>query len=643
MSTTSRDVFSVSVLGCAAALTIGILYSHHTPTPESDVADRPNVVLGDRYVSSNTCRACHPRQYDSWHRSFHRTMTQVAAPQTIVPDFDGVVVSAVRGRPMRLERRGEEFWADFDDPDSPVTPRRILRQVVMTTGSHEQQQFWYATDRNRLVSKLPAIYLIAEKRWIPRQAAFLHPPDDPAGSDTGAWNAVCIACHTTSGKPQIDTPFGFRPALQQEFDSHVAEFGIACEACHGPAEEHVRLNRRPDRRYTLHLTNGTDPTIVDPRRLPPQRSSEVCGQCHGIWEFYNVAGERQANQSGLPYRPGDELRDTRFVAQPTSNIDSETMKEILADDPRFVTDSFWSDGMVRVSGREYNGLIESPCYRNSHSNERTLTCSSCHTLHKQDDDPRAVNVWADTHQMSLEHDNGDACLQCHQRFRQNLAAHTKHRSAEANNCYNCHMPYTSYGLLRALRSHQISSPTATASVVTGRPNACNLCHLDKTLQWTADYLQSWYRTPRPALDEDERTISASLLWLLRGDAGQRALIAWGMSWPPALQASGRTWMAPFLAQLLDDPYDAVRLIAARSLRQLPGFSAFPSFPYDFISSADVRKDAVAHALSVWRANSSNNPKRTAPELLFDADGRVNVDAVRRLLKLRNDRRLALRE
>src|SRR4051794_9066065 len=28
------------------------------------------------YVRSETCRSCHPDQYTSWHRSFHRTMTQ---------------------------------------------------------------------------------------------------------------------------------------------------------------------------------------------------------------------------------------------------------------------------------------------------------------------------------------------------------------------------------------------------------------------------------------------------------------------------------------------------------------------------------------------------------------------------------------
>src|SRR5207249_7937957 len=107
-----------------------------------------------------------------------------------------------------------------------------------------------------------------------------------------------------------------------------------------------------------------------------------------------------------------------------------------------------------------------------------------------------------------------------------------------------------YGLLRALRSHQISSPTAAATVQTGRPNACNMCHLDKTLAWTAEYLEKWYGTLPPPLDRDDRTIPASVLWLLRGDAGQRALVAWSLGWRPAQQASGASGRGQWVRVLL---------------------------------------------------------------------------------------------
>ena len=60
--------------------------------------------------------ACHPSEYETWHGSYHRTMTQVATPDTVRADFDGVRVDAVHGSPMELERRGDELWAELDDP-----------------------------------------------------------------------------------------------------------------------------------------------------------------------------------------------------------------------------------------------------------------------------------------------------------------------------------------------------------------------------------------------------------------------------------------------------------------------------------------------------------------------------------------------
>ena len=56
----------------------------------------------------------------------------------------------------------------------------------------------------------------------------------------------------------------------------------------------------------------------------------------------------------------------------------------------YLPGTFWSDGMVRVSGREFNGLVDSPCFAGATDPERTLTCTSCHTLHKPSDDGRAI-------------------------------------------------------------------------------------------------------------------------------------------------------------------------------------------------------------------------------------------------------------
>jgi hypothetical protein len=631
------------LLLCSLSLLAGSAWfvNYRQFASEGRVTNRPIQIESDGYASSNACQSCHPAEYASWHKSYHRTMTQLATSQTVIPSFDDVLVENVYGGEVRLERRGDEFWSSFEDPDwneTGVRPR-IARRVVMITGSHHQQVYWYSTGHGRLLGQLPAAYLIAERRWIPRRAAVLHPPADPIFSETGHWNSTCIACHATHGKPEFDSPFGSRPVQTQTIQTTAGEFGIACEACHGPAEQHLRSNRSPLRRYWLHLTGVSDGTTVLPTRLKPRLSSQVCGQCHSVWEFYDQQGERQSNFSGLPYRPGDDLSATRFVAQPTRNIEAATMKTLLSEDKGFIRDSFWSDGMVRVTGREYNGLIESPCYRRATDDTRTLSCFSCHVMHRKPGDPRAGRIWADA-QLAPDMESNEACLQCHSSMRAQVTAHTKHRAESAgSSCYNCHMPRTTYGLLKTTRSHQISSPSVEAGGATARPNACNLCHLDKTLAWTSEQLEKWYGMPKTAFAGDEAAIAASVLWLLRGDAAQRVIMAQTFGWQPAQQASGTGWMPFYLAQLMDDPYEAVRFIAFRSLRGLPGFDRLA---YDFVGPPKERFDAVLRAVDLWRSGKSG-PRPADAHLLLNPDGTLQGEVVTRLLSARDHRRVLLRE
>lgn len=648
-----RNPFLAFALLASAALGIAGVATHDRPPVESQVTDRPLQQPDAGFASSDVCRACHPSQYASWHASFHRTMTQVATPASALPDFDDQTVSAVHGRPMVLHTRGDTLWAEFDDPDSERPPEqrpRIERRVTLITGSHNQQIFWYATGHDRLLGQLPGAYLISERRWIPRRMAVLHPPSQAPLSETGHWNASCIACHATNGKPQLETPFGAAPMTSQAIQTTATEFGIACEQCHGPSGDHVRANQSLLRRYGLHLTGAADPTTVQPARLEPKRASQVCGQCHAVWEFYDEAGERHANASGLPFRPGDELSASRFVAQPTVNASSPTMQALLADDSRFIRDAFWPDGQVRVSGREYNGLIESPCYQRATTPERTLSCFSCHSLHKGDDDPRQLGEWADDQlawpsgpsdvRAREPRDDDDACLQCHEPMRATLSAHTHHpASSSGSRCYNCHMPYTSYGLLKTIRSHTVSSPTVRESTEAGRPNACNLCHLDRTLAWTSATLGEWYGAAAPVLEEDQKQVAASVLWLLEGDAGQRAIVSRAMAWPAAQQTSGTDWMAPYLAQVLDDPYDAIRLGAAAAIRAVPGFS---QVTVDAIAAPADRRRIQLNVMATWD-RIRQRPARNSPELLMTATGELDIERVRAHLRRRNTRAMLLRE
>src|SRR5262249_24460250 len=153
---------------------------------------------------------------------------------------------------------------------------------------------------------------------------------------------------------------------------------------------------------------------------------------------------------------------------------------------------------------EYNGLQASPCFRGGE-----FTCISCHEMHPANQQRVSLAKWADSSQLKSKMDSDDACLQSHKTFVTDISAHTHHATTSAGSrCYNCHMPHTTYGLLRGIRSHQVSSPNVQESIGYHRPNACNLCHLDQTLAWTANKLHNWYKHSIPELSSDDESIAS---------------------------------------------------------------------------------------------------------------------------------------
>src|SRR4051812_505367 len=157
------------------------------------------------FVSSKTCLKCHAEQHRSWHDSYHRTMTQVANPKTVVAPFDEVKLES-RGRTYHLQRFDDEFWVTMADPQKEArlqtrgvnleTLRNVPllpQKVVLTTGSLVAQTYWVSSADG--LWQMPWVYHIPERTWIPNDDSFLLPPD--FGRLFNRWNSNCIKCHTS--------------------------------------------------------------------------------------------------------------------------------------------------------------------------------------------------------------------------------------------------------------------------------------------------------------------------------------------------------------------------------------------------------------------------------------------------------------
>lgn len=591
------DVPAKPRLTTAAAGENNAADAFNTPSVPFQVASRG-------FVSSKSCQACHREQYDSWHKTYHRTMTQLASAQTVVAPFDGRVLHRA-GIDYRVTRRGDQFWVTTPDPDReyalvrhgepksmPALPM-VERQVVMTTGSHHLQMYWLPSPSGNELRLFPWVYSIDEQRWLPYEDSFVLPPT--SGRMRVCWNNSCIACHSVRGSPNFDREM-------DAFMTEVAEFGIACEACHGPGEPHIAFHKSSGPKLSK------DP-IVNPHKVSPQTSAQICGQCHSSFTF-----DDDYFFTGPKYKAGEDLAASHHL------IDFEERANLS----HHFHDTFWEDGTARIGGREYLGLRASKCFEGGE-----LSCLNCHSMHSADPNQQLKDTARDNR----------VCLTCHEEIGKQLEQHTHHAPDSAGSqCYNCHMPRTSYALFRAMRSHRIDSPNVETSVKTGRPNACNLCHLDQTSQWTSRHLTEWFGTAPVDLDDDHTNISAAVLWLLRGDAAQRVITAWHMGWPDAKRASGDDWQAPILAQLLDDSYSAIRLVASRSLKSFPGFE---DLDYDFLWDRQSLSQARQSAIDRW-TEQRGEPKRDAA-VLQDSAGTLDQATIKRLRRQQDDRPVVLAE
>jgi predicted CXXCH cytochrome family protein len=229
---------------------------------------------------------------------------------------------------------------------------------------------------------------------------------------------------------------------------------------------------------------------------------------------------------------------------------------------------------------EYADAVRGGCYTK-------MRCTDCHNPHEEIG-PR----W------TRSPDSDDAvCLKCHKKYQpaQQRQKHTHHPpGGEGARCLNCHMPRINEGLQDVVRTHMIYSPTRADMLEANHPNACNLCHTDRPINWTLRYLREWYGAP---LDESavaanypNRSEAVALGWLKSGNPAVRLVAI-------AALARGRDGKAlPHLLDALDDSHLVNRQFADRALQQRLN-RRLSEFGYHFYATSQERHRPLAELRS----------------------------------------------
>lgn len=215
-----------------------------------------------------------------------------------------------------------------------------------------------------------------------------------------------------------------------------------------------------------------------------------------------------------------------------------------------------------------------------------LTCITCHDPHK------AIGYeWPLT-----EKQNDQKCLECHQQYRsaEQLSAHTHHGvDSSGSRCMNCHNPRINEGLETMVHTHRIFNPTDRHLIEANQPNACNLCHLDKPIDWTITHLRDWYDENLQYSDEKlnanyaDRQGPVAAGWLKSSHSGTRLAAS------SAVTREQAAWAYPLLVELLvTDDILVNRQFTQRNLKKFLGLD-MKAHGYEFYMEPAKRKHVLA--------------------------------------------------
>jgi predicted CXXCH cytochrome family protein len=536
-----------------------------------------NIRRGD-YVGPDSCQACHPRNYGLWAEHPHRWMNALATAATVHGDFSGRSVLSYLGGRATFARQGDQYIMRLERGDV-----RRTYAITQTIGSRFYQYYvgkqmegpeprthhFYHKDH-----VLPFGYWLAQKEWVP-------------------------IVHVGPEMPDGQRPDPFAPP---EGGRHYAEYAVGCNHCHTTFPLADLLGRRPDTvgthaPYPLHWSMGkhleeTQPSLYAALTEQIERGPGVqknptddwdaphyavtlgvsCEACH-LGARQHVASRGRVPPRFFPSSPNlwVETGGARLdFGRSHDNVNWACGRCHTGRRPQFAA------GMSTWNSVEYADAMRGSCYSQ-------LRCIDCHNPHRATG-PR----WSASPEQEYA-----VCLKCHEQFKPAAArqAHTHHPADSTGaRCLNCHMPRINEGVQDVVRTHMIYSPTRAEMIEANHPNACNLCHTDRPIDWTLDYLKEWYHAgydgAKIAATYPERSAPAARGWLHSPNPSVRLVAADALTRARDFQA------LPQLLDALDDSYLLNRQFALKGLREMLG-PELGETDYRFYMTPEERRQPLA--------------------------------------------------
>lgn len=330
----------------------------------------------------------------------------------------------------------EAIIPDLTKPDPLVTFG--VDDIAFVYGSAWKQRYFKKVGDDYF--PLPAQWDVAHKQWrayhVPDGADWWAPyyPGDNFQRPTGP---LCDGCHSVSYDVRT---------------KRVTEWNVGCEKCHGPGADHVRAPSRAN--------------IIDPAKLDPVAENDVCIQCHSQGRPLTNPIEGRMFDWPVGFRVGLALRDFWQLEDHTLGA---------------TTFTHFADGSAHKNRMQGNDFVQSEMYAHG------VTCANCHDAHGT----------ANSALLVLPGDQ--VCAQCHEPAGPNgpraktFEAHTHHKAGSpGSSCIACHMPKIAQTIADVMvRSHTMRFIPPSVTEHSKVPNACTLCHADKSNDWATAALRGW--------------------------------------------------------------------------------------------------------------------------------------------------------